>query len=90
MAISRIGRIQAITLAAAASLGWGGGYAPAPAPGPAPGAPAGKAAGTSPFTDYTSERPGKRIKIAPADLPPPRATKSADNPPRVVKRPKDA
>ena len=90
MATSCIGRIQAITLAALASLGWGGGYAPGPAPGPAPAGPAGKAAAPSPFTDYTSERPGKRIKITPADLPPPRATRSADNPPRVVKRPKDA
>ena len=88
MEISCSGRIQAITLAALASLGWGGGYAPGPAPGPAPAGPSGKAAGPSPFTDYTSERPGKRIKITPADLPPPRATQSADNPPRVVKRPK--
>ena len=34
-----------------------------PAPGPAPAGPSGKAAAPSPFTDYTSERPGKRIKI---------------------------
>ncbi|HXU06099.1 MAG TPA: PQQ-dependent sugar dehydrogenase, partial [Polyangia bacterium] len=53
-------------------------------------APATKPPGPSPFTDFTTERPGKRVKITPADLPRPRATKSVDNPPRVVKRPKDA
>ena len=53
-------------------------------------APAAKPAGASPFTDYTTERTGKRVRITPADLPPPRATKSADNPPRLVKRPKGA
>ena len=44
----------------------------------------------SPFTDYTTERPGKRVKIVAADLPAPGATRSVDNGPRVVKRPKDA
>jgi glucose/arabinose dehydrogenase len=53
-------------------------------------APPAKPPGPSPFTDYRSEKPGKRVKITPADLPPPRATKSADNAPDVVKRPKDA
>jgi glucose/arabinose dehydrogenase len=61
-----------------------------PAPDPAVKAAAAKPAGPSPFTDYTSERTGKRVKITAADLPPPRATKSADNPPQVVKRPKTA
>jgi len=52
--------------------------------------PAHKPAGPSPFTDYRSERPGKRVKITPADLPAPRVTKSVDNPPHMIKRPKDA
>ena len=60
-----------------------GGAKPAPAP-------AAKPAGPSPFTDYTGERTGKRVRITPADLPPPGATRSADNPPRLVKRPKGA
>ena len=81
---------RASLVAALASLGWGGGYATPPASGPAPSGPSGKPPAPSPFTDYTSERPGKRVKITVADLPAPHATKSADNPPRVVKRPKDA
>ena len=48
------------------------------------------AAGPTPFTDYTTERPGKRVKIVAADLPAPKVTPSVDNPPHVVKRPKDA
>src|SRR5215831_7431362 len=52
--------------------------------------PARKPAGPSPFTDYRSERPGKRVRITPADLPAPRVTKSVDNPPHMIKRPKDA
>jgi len=43
-----------------------------------------------PFTDFRFEEPGKIRKITPADLPPPYATKSADNAPSVVKRPADA
>jgi len=69
------------------------GVPPPPPPG-APAAPAERPAakppGPSPFTDYTTERPGKRVKITPADLPAPRATRSVDNSPNVVKRPKDA
>jgi hypothetical protein len=53
-------------------------------------APGAKPPGPSPFTDYTVERPGKRVKITAADLPAPRVTKSVDNPPHVVKRPKGA
>ena len=44
----------------------------------------------SPFSDYRSQRPGVTHRITPADLPPPGATESADNGPRLVKRPKDA
>jgi glucose/arabinose dehydrogenase len=47
------------------------------------------AAGPTPFTDYTTERPGKRVKIVAADLPPPKVTPSVDNAPHVVQRPKD-
>ena len=47
------------------------------------------AVGPTPFTDYTNERPGKRVNIVAADLPPPKVTPSVDNPPHVVKRPKD-
>jgi glucose/arabinose dehydrogenase len=56
---------------------------------PAP-EPTRKLAAPSPFTDYRSERPGKLVKITPADLPAPRVTKSVDNPPHIIKRPKDA
>jgi glucose/arabinose dehydrogenase len=59
-----------------------------PAP-PAPAPPAPKAAGPSPFTDHRTERPGKRVRITAADLPPPRVHESVDNPPHIVKRPKD-
>ena len=45
---------------------------------------------TAPFTDFRSEKPGNTHKITPKDLPPPYATKSADNGPDVVDRPKDA
>ncbi len=82
------GWIKGITIAAMAF-----GVPPTPPPAaPAVPAerPAAKSPGPSPFTDYTSERPGKRVRITPADLPAPRATRSVDNSPHVVKRPKDA
>jgi len=44
----------------------------------------------APFTDYRYEKPGTVRKITPADLPAPYATKSVDNGPRVIDRPKDA
>ncbi len=43
-----------------------------------------------PFTDFRYEEPGKVRKITVADLPPPYATKSSDNGPRLVSRPRDA
>jgi glucose/arabinose dehydrogenase len=52
--------------------------------------PPAKPPGPSPFTDYRSERPGKRVRITPADLPAPRVTRSVDNPPHMIKRPQDA
>jgi glucose/arabinose dehydrogenase len=41
----------------------------------------------APFTDFRFEAPGKVRKIAVADLPPPYATSSAGNGPRMVARP---
>jgi glucose/arabinose dehydrogenase len=40
--------------------------------------------------DFTTDAPGVRRKLTPADLPPPGATDSADNGPRVVDRPDGA
>jgi len=40
--------------------------------------------------DWTSDAPGVRRKIAAVDLPPPNATKSARNQPKLVKRPEGA
>jgi glucose/arabinose dehydrogenase len=78
---------------AAAAFAEAAGPIPLPA-APSPVAPTAEAANAparpSPFTDYTTERPGKRVKIVAADLPPPRASRSVDNPPRLIKRPKDA
>jgi glucose/arabinose dehydrogenase len=42
------------------------------------------------FTDYSKERPGVVHKITLADLPRPQETESADRPPHIVPRPKDA
>src|SRR5437762_14358958 len=56
--------------------------------GSAPAKPAPAAAG--PFTDYRGQAPGRTHLIRPADLPPAYATPSADNPPRVVARPRGA
>lgn len=46
--------------------------------------------GNSVFGDYTRERPGALHRITVADLPPPHATRSVDNGPDVVARPRDA
>jgi glucose/arabinose dehydrogenase len=43
-----------------------------------------------PFSDYRTQRPGAVHHIRPGDLPPPGATESTDNGPRLVDRPKDA
>src|SRR3954447_10641968 len=82
--LASVGRASVVGFLA--SLGLAAGPSPGPAPGPAP-APS---PGPSPFTDFRSERPGKRVKITPADLPAPKVTKSVDNPPHIIKRPKDA
>lgn len=42
------------------------------------------------FTDYREQKPGAVHKITAADLPSPESTESADNPPRIVPRPRDA
>jgi len=44
----------------------------------------------SPFSDHRSQSPGKVHRITPKDLPPPGATKSVDNGPDLVPRPKNA
>jgi glucose/arabinose dehydrogenase len=46
--------------------------------------------GQGAFGDYTTDAPGVRRHITPADLPAPGATKSVDNGPKLVKRPQDA
>jgi glucose/arabinose dehydrogenase len=46
--------------------------------------------GAGPFSDYRTQRPGRTHKITPADLPPPGATASVDNGPRLIERPSDA
>src|SRR4051794_5927825 len=93
------GAVAALAVQLAALGVAGSAHAAGPIPVPAvpaaapiaPIAPAAKApARPSPFTDYTTERPGKRVKIVAADLPAPGATRSVDNGPRLVKRPKDA
>jgi glucose/arabinose dehydrogenase len=52
--------------------------------------PARAPAPPAPFTDYRYEKPGTLHRITPADLPPPYATKSATNGPKLVDRPKNA
>jgi glucose/arabinose dehydrogenase len=46
--------------------------------------------GQDAFADYTQQKPGTVRKLTLADLPAPYATKSVDNDPDVVSRPKDA
>jgi hypothetical protein len=49
-----------------------------------------KAQGSSVFGDWEKDRPGLRHRITLKDLPPPYATRSAGNPPRIVSQPKNA
>ncbi len=46
--------------------------------------------GKAAMGDWTSDAPGVRRKITVADLPPPNATKSANNDPTIVRQPKGA
>src|SRR5262252_5416047 len=46
--------------------------------------------GAAAFTDWRADAPGVRRKITPDDLPPPHATRSASNGPRVTSRPANA
>lgn len=46
--------------------------------------------GATAFGDWTADAPGVRRHLTPADLPPPYATRSASNGPRVVRRPAEA
>ena len=48
------------------------------------------AADSSVFTDYRTQKPGVMHRITVADLPPPFASRSADNPPDLIERPADA
>src|SRR5438105_4477852 len=48
------------------------------------------ARGASVFTDYRGEKPGAFQKITPRDLPPPYASESVDNGPKLAPRPADA
>jgi glucose/arabinose dehydrogenase len=43
--------------------------------------------GDAAFGDWTTDAPGVRRRITPGDLPPPFATRSSGNPPRIVRRP---
>ena len=45
---------------------------------------------TSPFHDYKGDKPGAVHRITLADLPPPFATESAQNGPKLVPRPEGA
>ena len=47
------------------------------------------AVGAAAMGDYTTDAPGIRRKLTPDDLPPPYATKSVDNGPRIVDRPEN-
>jgi glucose/arabinose dehydrogenase len=53
-------------------------------------APAAAPPAAGPFVDWRGERPGATHKVTVADLPPPHATGSADNPPHLVPRPPGA
>lgn len=57
--------------------------------GPPPAPPPFFRAG-SPFVGHADQIPGRLHRIRAADLPPPNATPSADNPPRLVARPPGA
>jgi glucose/arabinose dehydrogenase len=92
-AVALLGAGAALALARSVSAA---GPVPVPAPAvagtqppAAAAAPVAKPAGPSPFTDYKTEHPGRRVRITAADLPPPRPRESVDNPPHIVKRPRD-
>jgi glucose/arabinose dehydrogenase len=46
--------------------------------------------GDAAFGDWTTDAPGIRRRITPGDLPPPFATRSSGNQPRIVRRPANA
>src|SRR5918998_1862543 len=56
----------------------------------APRAPGGVLTGKDALGDWTTDAPGVRRRITTADLPRPFATRSVDNGPRLVARPRDA
>jgi glucose/arabinose dehydrogenase len=57
---------------------------------PGAAAPAAVLTGAAALGDWTTDAPGVRRRITPADLPAPFATPSVDNGPRVVRRPAGA
>lgn len=57
---------------------------------PAPLAPGALATGQAALGDWTTDAPGVRRKITPADMPPPFATKSANNGAHEIDRPRGA
>jgi glucose/arabinose dehydrogenase len=64
----------------------------APAPTPLPKLPpiGELATGEAAKGDWTTDAPGRRRKLTPADMPAPYATPSADNGPRMIPRPEGA
>jgi glucose/arabinose dehydrogenase len=62
----------------------------AAATSPAASDPAPATAPASPFVDWRGQHPGAVHKVTVADLPPPNATKSANNGPNLVPRPEGA
>jgi len=63
---------------------------PAPASAPGSRGTTGVLVGQGALGDWTTDAPGVRRRIRPADLPPPYASRSVDNASRVVRRPADA
>src|SRR5215207_11748834 len=82
---------SALTLGFIASFAVGGctkSAAPSTvAPAAAPGT---ELTGVAAMGDHTSDAPGVRRRITPADLPRPNATPSANNPSKLVQMPPDA
>jgi glucose/arabinose dehydrogenase len=88
MRFSSLSSFLAAAVAATAALGL------RDSPSPLERAPAGSAngvlVGQGALGDWKSDAPGVRRRITVVDLPPPYASKSVDNGPRIVKRPANA
>src|SRR5437588_640118 len=66
------------------------GSAQAQPPAASPTAPGTVLTGRAALGDWTTDAPGVRRRITPADMPAPYATRSVDNGPRMVRRPEGA